>query len=1068
MAWDGNLTYGQLNDIADSLAGTLLSNGVITGMIVPLCFEKSKWTAVAVLGVLKAGAAFVFLDAETQPEARIRAIVEQTKTKIVCSSIKHQALSQSLAPATVVVGPGLLHRSPSSLPRVDPASPLYLNFTSGSTGHPKGAIVPHRSFSSALHHQLAPLNFTPNTRLYDFASYSFDVSIHNMLATLSAGGCLCVPSDMDRKTRLAESMEEMQANYIDLTASVSRLLDPREVPTLGTLTFGGEPVSQDDTERWWGKVRLINSCGPSECTPMSVINSSPDSPTALRRIGLGTGMVTWIVHPEDHHRLLPVGQVGELVLEGPLLGSGYLGDTARTAATFIEPPRWLSDRRPHPSKVYKTGDLVRYHPDGSLQILGRKDTQVKVRGQRVELEEVEQHLRRLVPNNAKVVAEAVAMKPSTTLVAFICVHAETTEQAPQVDESGKSAMAIMADKLVEQAARVLPPYMVPSLYVPLISMPMSATGKTNRKGLRSLASAFSRDQVEQMRGLPSNRKPIRAPETKLQRQLQHLWARILQLPVETIDLEKSFFALGGDSITAMHLVGEARKEGLQFSVADIFRERTILNLIRNNLINLEHIERRSPSLIPYSLVNPAVKEEILSRFSDPTSICDILPTTDFQAESVVQPCNYFYLDLGTASINQESLRNSCQAILAHFPLLRSKFVHFEDRCYQVVLQRPPISFATIQSENRLDLASDAACAEDSRDGIPPSEFFTKFILVRGTETSERTMISRLIIRLSHAQYDAFSLSAMLHKLADNYDCQQAVPAPSANSSFGSYLAQLIQQRPRSRSYWTKKLTGSCNTPILSALSRHLKSITHDEPRPARKINAERTISLPHLPEDVPKSTLLGSAWAVVLSVIIHSDDVIFGHLVASRDRFLAGDSGNEIAGPCVNIIPVRVKSLSSKLKTTSGIRDLPRSMLGELLSLPETGVMMGYQDIIRSCTEWGNQANGPHPILESVVQHQNINENPEIEVAGVHAKLHWYENPDVMPPVPLGLASYPVGEGLRIRILSSDQYITEGIASCLVAYLCEIIGFLARQGVDGDAEVPRLHELCTRVSADLG
>lgn len=168
-----------------------------------------------------------------------------------------------------------------------------------------------------------------STKLYDFASYSFDVAIHDVLATLAAGGCLCVPSDADRKGRLAESMEELGANYANLTSSVARLLDPIEVPTLETLTLGGEPVTLDDAEKWWGRVKLINSCGPAECTPLSVINDFAQTPAAFRGIGFGRGNVTWVVDPQDHDVLLPVGQSGELILEGPLVGKFHLYQPSR-------------------------------------------------------------------------------------------------------------------------------------------------------------------------------------------------------------------------------------------------------------------------------------------------------------------------------------------------------------------------------------------------------------------------------------------------------------------------------------------------------------------------------------------------------------------------------------------------------------------------------------------------------------------------------------------------------------------------------------------------------------------
>lgn len=997
------------------------------------------------MGVLKAGAAFVFLDAETQPEARLRAITHQANASVICSSLAHQSLSRSFGAAVVVVGPESLTAVPTPLPRVDPANPLYLNFTSGSTGQPKGAIVPHRSFASALHHQLGPLNINRGTRLYDFASYSFDVAIHNVLATLSAGGCLCVPSDMDRKTRLPESMEEMRTNYVDLTASVSRLLDPRDVPSLRTLTLGGEPVSQDDAERWWGNIELINSCGPSECTPMSVINAEPSSPTALRRIGLGKGMLTWIVDPTNHHQLLPVGQVGELVLEGPLLGAGYLNDPIRTEATFIEPPQWLASRRSSPTRVYKTGDLVQYCADGSLHIVGRKDTQVKVRGQRVELEEVEHHLRLLLPQDAKVTAEAVVMEPSATLIAFICLDSQSTSSNAQVSDNQMPKIAAMASDLAEKMSHPLPPYMVPSLYVPLVAMPMTATGKTNRKELRALASSLSREQLDLMRGLPTTKQPRRQPVTPLEHHLQSLWARILHMPQEIVGLDDNFIALGGDSITAMQVVGGARKQGLKFSVADIFQQRTIAALIVNCVSDVE--EEADLIYKPYSLLDDADRQGILSTILLPENVEDILPMTDFQVQSVKQPCNYFYLDIGTVKVDEGLLRTSCELLSQHYPLLRSTFVSFEKNYFTIVRQQGPPAFAIVDTKSSLDKACTAICEQDSRRGLSPNELHTKFILVRSHPDTQETELSRLIVRLSHAQYDGLSLASMLQTLADVYDGKVQHPRISSpNSSFPPYLAHLISQRDQSRLHWTRRMTGSSNTPVSSSLSNNQPSSSPSKSQTFHKIQAEENVTLPKQNFDhVPHSALISSAWAILLSCMTGHNDVVFGHLVAGREN---PHAAHDVIGPCVNIIPVRVQVPPKDKMTASSIREIPKMIHDQLLSLEETGFMMGWQNIIRSCTDWHDESTGSSLFLESFVQHQNINENPEISFAGNSAKLHWYENPDALATLPLGIVSHPSAGGLRIRVLGSSELLTAQLAGSLVSRLCQIVKILVSEGCD--------------------
>ncbi|KAF5646389.1 peramine synthetase [Fusarium sp. NRRL 52700] len=400
-AWDGDLTYAELDRLADGLASHLIGLGVSHGAIIPLCFEKSMWTTVSILAVLKAGAAFVVLDPSI-PEQRLRTILGQTKAQLVVTSKAHEALSQRFAPQVVALGAHMIqelnekeYQRPNIRP--SPSSTMYLVFTSGSTGTPKGTILTHKNLASALHHQQSSLRITAATRMYDFCSYSFDVFVCNTFATLSVGGCLCVPNELDRQNRLAASIASLKANTIDLTPSVSRILSPEQVPGLEQIIFGGEALRIEDVIPWWEKVRIVSLYGPCECTPNSTINSTPASPAEATSMGKGIGLNTWIVQADDHDSLVPLGSVGELLLEGPLLGSGYLNDAEKTAMAFIENPKWLSQgSSKHPGRsgrLYKTGDLVKYTADGSLLFINRKDEQVKIRGQRVELGEIEHAIR---------------------------------------------------------------------------------------------------------------------------------------------------------------------------------------------------------------------------------------------------------------------------------------------------------------------------------------------------------------------------------------------------------------------------------------------------------------------------------------------------------------------------------------------------------------------------------------------------------------------------------------------------------------------------------------------------
>ena len=585
-SWDGELTYEALDELSSSLAVCLIQRGVKSKDFVPLCVEKSKWLAVAMLGVMKAGGAFVLLDA-SYPVQRLRQMCEQLDAQLVVTSQGNLEVASQLPGDILSLGKlGLKNFMNgdkatylASAIAVSPDDPVYATFTSGSTGAPKGVLVHHDGFaSSALAHGKL-YGFTPKSRVLQFASPAFDSCIIEHLSTLIMGGCVCVPTDTDCHSSLGNTINRFCVNIACLTPTVTRILSPKALPNLEALAFVGEAVLASDVARWEPHVHVRNAYGPAECS--AVFSVQPILQTRdPSNIGFPTGAVGWIVHPEDHNRLMPVGCPGELLIEGPIVGLGYLSNPELSAEVFIEAPSWRGEFGTPSGKMYKTGDLAQCVGDGMFRYLGRKDTQVKLHGQRMELADVEHHLCRAFPQSQQVVVEI--LKSQGLLVAFICLPGSASSSTSTSDQEATPLLVSPTEDFrakctaaESQLSNSLPSFMVPNVYLPISRIPLTPSGKTNRRYLRECAAALTWDELQSYRGAPTESRGALNAREKL---LQQIWAQILNRSPDQIGVTQSFIRLGGDSVSAMQVAASCQSSGFRVTVADIFRFSTIAEL----------------------------------------------------------------------------------------------------------------------------------------------------------------------------------------------------------------------------------------------------------------------------------------------------------------------------------------------------------------------------------------------------------------------------------------------------------------------------------------------------------
>ena len=509
-SWDGDLTYDELDKISMRLAHHFINAGIGQEVLVPVCFKKSMYTIVAMVAVLRAGGAFIPLD-PSHPGDRLKAIIQKANAKFIIASPDTAHLFVDTAATVINVSLSLLEILPESvdspLPYIRPHSAAFVLFTSGSTGKPKGIVQEHASVcTSAIAHGRA-LHVSSTSRVLQYAAYTFDVSMMDIFTTLIYGGCVCTPSEEDRMSNITQVMNAMRVNYVLFTPSVASLITPEDVPGLQTLALGGEAVTKENIHRWAGKVQLLNCYGPAECAASTIgelKGVAPRPGTIGRAFGCG---LCWVADPINHNRLVPIGAVGELLVEGPTLARGYLDDVEKTKAAFIKSPTWLLDIGPgRPRRIYKTGDLVRQNSDGSFDFVGRKDLQFKIRGQRVELGEVE-HSLSMYPGIAMSMAAYPQSGPySKSLVGVLQLRHETlrlsTPSAPICLLSRQQLEAtqfIKANLSLYMESR-LPKYMVPNHWLVVEKLPLSVSGKIDRKLVDAWLVSTDRDPESSVTG----------------------------------------------------------------------------------------------------------------------------------------------------------------------------------------------------------------------------------------------------------------------------------------------------------------------------------------------------------------------------------------------------------------------------------------------------------------------------------------------------------------------------------------------------------------------------------------
>ncbi|MBC6431552.1 amino acid adenylation domain-containing protein [Nostoc sp. HG1] len=558
------LTYQQLNAKANQLAHYLRSLGVKPDVLVGLCLERSLEMVIGLLGILKAGGAYVPLDPD-YPQERLSFMLEDaqvsvllTQQRLVDKLSQHQANLVCLDEVWEQIIQNNQDNPVSEVRAFHIANVIY---TSGSTGRPKGVMVEHTGLCNLAQAQIKTFGLQNFSRILQFASLSFDASIWEVVMAFGSGATLYLGTkdSLLPGKPLIEQLRNHGITHITLPPSALAVMPAEELPALQTMIVAGEACSAELIRQWSAGRNFFNAYGPTEATVCATIGKATPKAIAKctledEKISIGRAIANTQIYLLDKNlQPVPIGVPGELHIGGVGLARGYLNRPELTQEKFISNPfEELGG-----SKLYKTGDLARYLPNGNIEYLGRIDNQVKIRGFRIELGEIETVLSQNGDVQICCVIAREEIPGNKRLVAYVVPH-------PQATCTERSRSTPTTSELRQFLSNKLPGYMVPAAFVMLESLPLTPNGKVDRRALPDpdLHQELS-DYV--------------MPNTEVEKIIAGIWQKALE--VEKVGVYNNFFELGGHSLLLVRINQQLQEKfGLELSIVDMFNYPTIHTL----------------------------------------------------------------------------------------------------------------------------------------------------------------------------------------------------------------------------------------------------------------------------------------------------------------------------------------------------------------------------------------------------------------------------------------------------------------------------------------------------------
>ncbi|KAH6640132.1 hypothetical protein F5144DRAFT_598845 [Chaetomium tenue] len=880
------ITFSELNRMADRIAWHLTQHGVGKTGVVTIVMEKSVRLYAGILAILKTGCAYLPLLPST-PISRIETIIQQADVKVcVVDTATQEKVQQRLACNFLNLQSLDLQATPIlTKPLPDPERLAYVIYTSGSTGVPKGVCLTQRNIMSNLDmlSQIYPVE--EHSRLLQSCSQAFDVSVFEIFFTWTRGMCLCSGTNDTLFEDLERSIRKLNITHLSMTPTVASLVDPAKVPRVQFLVTAGEPMTEAVAQKWGDK--LYQGYGPSETTNICSVKKMSANQT-IQHLGWSFDNTSTFVLAQDSLEAVPFGSLGEFCFGGDQVAQGYLNLEALTAAKFIHHPTF--------GRIYRSGDLGRMLTDGSMVILGRADEQIKIRGQRVELDEVTEAIRQ--SGNVDCATLLLAAEDTgirDQIISFVVSKAKETAkfQTLPVNDEVKGSIQSIYRALGDR----LPLYMLPSAIIPISALPTTSSGKLDKARLKQAFRNFGHDRLALV--------SYGAEHTADDGEWSTIETEIAQaisgaLNVRRTDVQRwtPLATLGLDSISAIQASRDLdSKLGIRFPISTILQNPSVARLAKVAPVTESWEQghhQRAPELLPSDLLGAIAAG--LRQLGKPFT--KILPCTPLQeAMLATSSTDSQYLNQMLFRVNGdlEQLKDAWNAMVARHDILRTCFMATNDARWpilQITLDPWQPSWHDLgvcQSDIDDCIHKYAQMMPDAVDSLEPAVSFATF------RHNDKVYLSFLC---HHALYDGAAIEHLLYEV-EQYTFGASLPPVHA---YDRFLGASLRVPDSADRFWLEHLASYEPKLTTNMVSTLAKTQTRELSYELDVTLSEATARTKEL--GVSLLALVQTAWAITLGRIFKTEDVCFGNVVNGRSLPIEGIS--ELVAPCFNTIPIRM------------------------------------------------------------------------------------------------------------------------------------------------------------------